>query len=76
MADVKAENGMPERIGKLVGDALSALIVIAVIVMMINQFALTPLRPPRSDHAMWEGAWWAVQGLNLRPHPCEGCASL
>jgi hypothetical protein len=20
------------------------------------------------------GAWWAVQVLNLRPHPCEGCA--
>ena len=20
------------------------------------------------------GAWWAQQGLNLRPHPCEGCA--
>src|SRR5205085_6089683 len=19
-------------------------------------------------------AWWARQGLNLRPHPCEGCA--
>ena len=18
--------------------------------------------------------WWARQGLNLRPHPCEGCA--
>lgn len=18
--------------------------------------------------------WWAMQGLNLRPHPCEGCA--
>jgi hypothetical protein len=30
---------MPKRIGKLIGDALSALIVIAVIVMMINQFA-------------------------------------
>jgi hypothetical protein len=21
-----------------------------------------------------EGRWWALQGLNLRPHPCEGCA--
>src|SRR3546814_14339121 len=20
------------------------------------------------------GPWWARQGLNLRPHPCEGCA--
>jgi hypothetical protein len=20
------------------------------------------------------GKWWARQGLNLRPHPCEGCA--
>ncbi len=20
------------------------------------------------------GAWWAMQGSNLRPHPCEGCA--
>ncbi len=20
------------------------------------------------------GLWWARQGLNLRPHPCEGCA--
>ena len=20
--------------------------------------------------------WWAMQGLNLRPHPCEGCAAL
>jgi hypothetical protein len=39
MADVKTENGMPERIGKLVGDALAALIMIAVIVMMIHQFA-------------------------------------
>lgn len=19
-------------------------------------------------------SWWAMQGLNLRPHPCEGCA--
>ena len=18
--------------------------------------------------------WWAMQGLNLRPHPCKGCA--
>lgn len=21
-----------------------------------------------------EEKWWAMQGLNLRPHPCEGCA--
>ena len=21
-----------------------------------------------------ENRWWARQGLNLRPHPCEGCA--
>ena len=20
------------------------------------------------------GKWWAVQGLNLRPHACEACA--
>lgn len=24
---------------------------------------------------MFQGhLWWARQGLNLRPHPCEGCA--
>jgi hypothetical protein len=21
-----------------------------------------------------KSTWWARQGLNLRPHPCEGCA--
>ena len=20
------------------------------------------------------GKWWAMKGLNLRPHPCKGCA--
>jgi hypothetical protein len=30
---------MPERIGKAIGDVLAALIIIAVIVMMIAQFA-------------------------------------
>lgn len=39
MTEVETETGMPERIGKVIGDVLAALIVIAVIVMMIKQFA-------------------------------------
>ena len=39
MAQVETENGTPERIGKLIGDVLSALIVLAVLVMMVVQFA-------------------------------------
>ena len=29
-----------------------------------------------ADNAQFgvRSAWWARQGLNLRPHPCEGCA--
>ena len=39
MTHVQPENGAPERIGKLIGDVLSALIVLAVLVMMVVQFA-------------------------------------
>jgi hypothetical protein len=27
-----------------------------------------------STSGMTGGKWWAMQGSNLRPHPCEGCA--
>ena len=39
MTDVETETGTPERIGKLIGDVLSALIVLAGLVMMVVQFA-------------------------------------
>ncbi len=39
MTETETEVGMPERIGKAIGDVLAALIIIAVIVMMIAQFA-------------------------------------
>ena len=39
MTEAETEVGMPERIGKAIGDVLAALIIIAVIVMMIAQFA-------------------------------------
>ena len=39
MAQVETENGTPERIGKLIGDVIAGLIVLAVIVMMVKQFA-------------------------------------
>ena len=32
--------------------------------------AYARLSPGQAAHE----AWWARQGLNLRPHPCEGCA--
>jgi hypothetical protein len=35
----ETETGTPERIGKIIGDVLAGLIVLAVIVMMIKQFA-------------------------------------
>jgi hypothetical protein len=39
VTEAETEVGMPERIGKAIGDVLAALIIIAVIVMMIAQFA-------------------------------------
>ena len=39
VTETETEVGMPERIGKAIGDVLAALIIIAVIVMMIAQFA-------------------------------------
>jgi hypothetical protein len=39
MSDVQHENGAPERIGKLIGIALAALVVLAVVAIMIRQFA-------------------------------------
>ena len=39
MTEVETVEGTPERIGKLIGDVLSALIVLAVLVMMVVQFA-------------------------------------
>jgi hypothetical protein len=37
--EIEVEVGTPERIGKALGDILAALVVIAVLVMMIKQFA-------------------------------------
>ena len=31
-------------------------------------------QPEPSSNKRFGEAWWARQGLNLRPHPCEGCA--
>jgi len=39
MTQTETEIGTPERIGKAVGDVLAALIIVAVIAMMIAQFA-------------------------------------
>ena len=39
MTQAETEIGTPERIGKAIGDVLAALVVIAVIVMMMKQFA-------------------------------------
>jgi hypothetical protein len=39
MTDAETESGTPERVGKWIGEILAALIVIAVVVMMIAQFA-------------------------------------
>ena len=39
MTEVETVEGTPERIGKIIGDVLSALIVLAVLVMMVVQFA-------------------------------------
>jgi len=40
MADVETVvEGAPERIGKIIGDVLAGLIVLAVLVMMVKQFS-------------------------------------
>ena len=39
MTEVATVEGTPERIGKIIGDVLAALIVLAVLVMMVKQFA-------------------------------------
>ena len=39
MADMETDEGTPERIGKIIGDVLAGLIVLAVLVMMVVQFA-------------------------------------
>ena len=39
MANVETETGTPERIGKIIGDVIAGLIVLAVLVMMVKQFA-------------------------------------
>ena len=39
MAQVEPANGAPERIGKLIGTVLAGLVVLAIIVTMIRQFA-------------------------------------
>jgi len=39
MTEVETVEGMPERIGKILGDVLAALIVLGVLVMMVKQFA-------------------------------------
>ena len=39
MTDIETEIGTPERIGKTIGDVLAALIMLAVLVMMVKQFA-------------------------------------
>jgi len=38
MTHVQPENGAPERIGKLIGTILAALVVLAVLVVMVRQF--------------------------------------
>ena len=39
MAEIETVEGTPERISKAIGDILATLIVVAVIVMMVKQFA-------------------------------------
>ena len=39
MADMETVEGTPERIGKIIGDVLAGLIVLAVLVMMVKQFS-------------------------------------
>ena len=39
MTHVQPENGAPERIGKLIGTILAALVVLAVVAIMVRQFA-------------------------------------
>jgi hypothetical protein len=39
MTEVQPENGAPERIGKLIGGVLAALVVLAVLAIMVRQFA-------------------------------------
>ena len=39
MANAQPATGAPERIGKLIGTVLAGLIVLAVLVMMAEQFA-------------------------------------
>ena len=39
MTEVETVEGTPERVGKIIGDVLAALIVLAVLVMMVKQFA-------------------------------------
>ena len=39
MTEVETVEGMPERIGKVIGNVLAALIVLSVLVMMVMQFA-------------------------------------
>jgi len=40
-------------------------------------FRFENFRPRKAGHKIpifLRVLWWARQGLNLRPHPCEGCA--
>jgi hypothetical protein len=39
MTHVQPENGAPERIGKLIGTILAGLVVLAVVAIMVRQFA-------------------------------------
>lgn len=39
MTKVEPGNGAPERIGKIIGTLLAALVVLAVAVIMVRQFA-------------------------------------
>jgi hypothetical protein len=39
MTQVQPGNGAPERIGKLIGTILAGLIALAVVVIMVRQFA-------------------------------------
>jgi len=39
MTKVQPAAGAPERIGKMIGTVLSGLVVLAVVVMMVRQFA-------------------------------------
>ena len=39
MTEVETVEGMPERIGKIIGDVLAGLVVLGVLVMMVKQFS-------------------------------------